>query len=90
MTAYVTLEDRRYLRAVDAGQVTQSHSGRPVLRGQWSAGRRDGLHTKAVAEGWVGEQPDAGGTYRLTEVGGQVLAEVAARSAPVTVRKVAS
>nr|WP_221374368.1 hypothetical protein [Actinoplanes polyasparticus] len=88
MTTYVTLEDRRYLRQVDAGQVTQSDGGLPVLRGLWSAGRRDSLHAKAVTQGWVTEQPDSGGTYRLTGLGEQVLAEAAARSAPVTVRQV--
>lgn len=90
MSAYVTLADRTYLRQLAAGTITQSDGGLPVLRSGWSAGRRDGLHARAVEQGWAHEKPDSGGTYRLTGAGEQVLAEVAARSAPVTVRQVAS
>ncbi len=87
MSTYVTLEDRTYLRAVLSRRVTQSDGGLPVLRGRFAAGRRDSLHARAVEQGWVAETPDSSGVYRLTEVGGQVLAEASARSAPVTVRQ---
>jgi hypothetical protein len=90
MTAHCGLEDRRYLRAVQAGSVTQSDGGLPVMRSGWAAGRRDARHAKAVEAGWVRELPDERGVYRLTEQGVAVLAEVDGRSAPVTVRRVAS
>ncbi len=90
MTAHCGLEDRRYLRAVKARSVTQSDGGLPMLRSGWAAGRRSGRHAKAVRAGWVHEQPDEHGVYQLTGEGERVLAEVAARSAPVTVRRVAS
>lgn len=90
MSAYVTLEDRRYLRAVHAGQATQSAGGIPTLRGRWAAGQRDGRHARPVEQGWVHELPDQHGTYRLTALGVRMLDELSARSAPVTVRQVAS
>lgn len=78
MSTYLTVEDRRFLRAVDAGTIVRVADGRIFQRStavRPNNGRREKKLARAIAAGWVHEDPDpTTGRYSLTEQGKRDLA----------------
>lgn len=71
---YLTVDDRRFLRAVLGGHIVRSADGRIMQRGGHRNARREKSLKKAREAGWVHADPDPTGVYRLTVHGEQVLA----------------
>ncbi|GAA0495023.1 hypothetical protein Ade02nite_19330 [Paractinoplanes deccanensis] len=84
---YLTVDDRRFLRAVRLGHIERAADGRVVQRGDHRAGRRDKALKRAREAGWVHPEPDEAGVYRLTEQGER---DLAAREPDVRVSAVTS
>lgn len=84
---YMTVDDRRLLRAVKGGHICLTDGGLIVQRGGHRHGRCDTAVQKAIKAGWVHEEPDVKSVYRLTPQG---ELDLAAREAPFTVSEVAS
>ncbi len=71
---WLSLDDRRFLRAVNVGLIITGPGGTVWERIQDRSGRRDTRWRRAVKAGWVHELPDSSGRFWLTVEGERVLA----------------